>query len=123
MHLGTGRLQRNIGVNDKMTKIIAVDFDGTLFTDEYPDVGCPIWKVINYCKEQKDKGAILILWTCRNGEDLTEAVELAKSVGIDFDYVNENTRENLAMYGGRDNRKIYADEYIDDKARSLRDFA
>lgn len=104
-------------------KIIAVDFDGTLFTDEYPDVGYPIWKVINYCKEQKDKGAILILWTCRNGEDLTEAVELAKSVGIDFDYVNENTRENLAMYGGRDNRKIYADEYIDDRARSLRDFA
>ncbi len=104
-------------------KIIAVDFDGTLFTDEYPEVGYPIWSVINYCKEQKDKGAILILWTCRNGEDLTEAVELAKSVGIDFDYVNENTRENLAMYGGRDNRKIYADEYIDDKARSLRDFA
>ncbi len=53
---------------------------------------------------------------------MTEAVELAKSVGIDFDYVNENTRENLAMYGGRDNRKIYADEYIDDKAISLRDF-
>lgn len=104
-------------------KIIAVDFDGTLFTDEYPEVGYPIWSVINYCKEQKDKGAILILWTCRNGEDLTEAVELAKSVGIDFDYVNENTRENLAMYGGRDNRKIYADEYIDDRARSLRDFA
>jgi Predicted hydrolases of the HAD superfamily len=103
-------------------KIIAVDFDGTLFTDEYPEVGYPIWSVINYCKEQKDKGAILILWTCRNGEDLTEAVELAKSVGIDFDYVNENTRENLAMYGGRDNRKIYADEYIDDRARSLRDF-
>lgn len=104
-------------------KIIAVDFDGTLFTDEYPEVGYPIWSVINYCKEQKDKGAILILWTCRNGEDLTEAVELAKSVGIDFDYVNENTRENLTMYGGRDNRKIYADEYIDDRARSLRDFA
>ena len=103
-------------------KIIAVDFDGTLFTDEYPEVGYPIWSVINYCKEQKDKGAILILWTCRNGEDLTEAVKLAKSVGIDFDYVNENTRENLAMYGGRDNRNIYADEYIDDRARSLRDF-
>lgn len=36
--------------------IIAVDFDGTLFTEaEYGEVGMPIWKVINYCKEQQKK--------------------------------------------------------------------
>lgn len=104
-------------------KIIAVDFDGTLFTDAYPELGEPIWKVINYCKEQKQNGVILILWTCRKGDDLTEAVDLCRQVGLEFDYVNENTKENLAMYGGKDNRKIYADEYIDDKAKSLRDFS
>lgn len=102
-------------------KIIAVDFDGTLFTDEYPEVGYPVWKVINYCKEQQEKGAILILWTCRNGKDLQEAIEQCRYVGLTFDYVNENTKENLSRYGEVDNRKIYADEYIDDKAKSLRD--
>lgn len=102
-------------------KIIAVDFDGTLFTDEYPEIGYPIWEVINYCKEQQAKGAILILWTCRNGADLEEAIEMSRSVGIKFDYLNENTKENLAMYGKKDNRKIYADEYIDDKAKNIKD--
>ena len=102
-------------------KIIGVDFDGTLFTDDYPNIGYPIWKTINYCKEQQAKGAILILWTCRNGADLTEAVEMCKRVGLHFDYVNENAKENIMAFGGRDNRKIYADEYIDDKAINVRD--
>ena len=104
-----------------MGKIIAIDFDNTIFTDEYPNVGKPIWKTINYCKAEQAKGATLILWTCRNGDDLAEAIELCLSVGLRLDYVNENTAENLALYGGRDNRKIYADEYIDDKAINVRD--
>ena len=102
-------------------KIIAVDFDGTLFTDNYPEIGYPIWRTINYCKKQQYKGAILILWTCRNGANLTEAVEMCESVGLRFDYVNENTKENIMSFGGTDNRKIYADEYIDDKAKKLED--
>lgn len=102
-------------------KILAIDFDGTIFADDYPNVGKPIWKTINYCKEQQAKGAILILWTCRNGADLKEAVEMCKRFDLHFDYVNENARENLMAFGGRDNRKIYADEYIDDKAVNVND--
>lgn len=101
-------------------KIIACDFDGTLYTDDYPDIGEPIWKTINYCKEQKENGAILILWTCRMGDDLTEAVELCRSVGLTFDYINENAKESMWGYA-RDSRKIYADEYIDDKAINVND--
>lgn len=100
-------------------KIIAVDFDGTLFTDEYPEIGVPIWKVINYCKEQQEQGATLILWTCRNGADLEEAVELCRNVGLTFDYVNQNTAEHIAKFGGVDTRKVCADEYIDDKAKKI----
>ena len=95
-------------------KIIAVDFDGTLYTDNYPYIGNPIWSTINYCKKEKENGAILVLWTCRNGSDLTEAIELCKIVGLTFDYVNENAKEI-------DSRKIYADEYIDDKAINIKD--
>lgn len=104
-----------------MSKIIAVDFDGTIFTDEYPNVGKPIWKTINYCKSEQAKGAILILWTCRNGQDLVEAVAQCEIVGLHFDYVNENAWVNTMEFGSMDNRKIYADEYIDDKAINVRD--
>ena len=101
-------------------KIIAVDFDGTLYTDDYPDIGDPIWKTINYCKKEKENGAILILWTCRSGQDLVEAIRLCKQVELHFDYVNENAKESMFGYA-RDSRKIYADEYIDDKAINVSD--
>jgi hydroxymethylpyrimidine pyrophosphatase-like HAD family hydrolase len=101
-------------------KIIAVDFDGTLYTDDYPDIGDPIWRTINYCKQEKENGAILILWTCRSGQDLVEAIRLCKQVELHFDYVNENAKESMFGYA-RDSRKIYADEYIDDKAINVRD--
>lgn len=103
--------------------IIAVDFDGTLFTYEYPYVGKPIWKIINLCKNAQRQGAIIILWTCRVGEDLQEAIEACRDVGLEFDYVNENAKEQLALFGGQDTRKIYADVYIDDKAvNAIKDF-
>lgn len=101
-----------------MNKVIAVDFDGTLFTEEFPNIGKPIWKVIRWCKEQKAAGNILILWTCREGEDLEEAVQSCKDVGLEFDYINENVPERIQRYGS-DCRKIGADIYLDDRAKSI----
>lgn len=98
-----------------MSKIIAVDFDGTLFTEEYPNIGKPKWRVINWCKERQVKGDILILWTCREGEYLQEAIEMCKDVGLVFDYVNENVPLRIKRCGN-DCRKIGADIYLDDKA-------
>lgn len=106
----------------KQPIIIAVDFDGTLFTETpYAEIGEPIWKVINFCKREQAKGNIIILWTCRNGTDLDEAISACNNVGLYFDYVNENCRMNLDDYNGVDNRKIYADLYIDDKAIKVSD--
>ena len=36
-----------------MKKIIAVDFDGTLFTDDYPDIGEPIFTITKNFKKLK----------------------------------------------------------------------
>lgn len=102
-----------------MSKIIAVDFDGTLVTDEYPKLGKPIWKVINWCKEQKHLGNTLILWTCRSGRELDEAIALCNALDLHFDYVNCNTVENIVAHGKRDTRKIYADIYVDDKSINI----
>lgn len=97
--------------------VIAVDFDGTLFTEKYPEIGDPKWDIINYCKHRKALGDILILWTCRSGKHLKAAVKACKEVGLEFDYVNNHTKESLKRYGtARKGCKILADVYVDDKA-------
>jgi trehalose-6-phosphatase len=103
-------------------KVIAIDFDGTLCVNKYPDIGDPIQRAIQLVKREKEKGSVIILWTCRQGEHLTAAVDWCKRQGIIFDYVNENTHENIARYGG-DTRKICADVYIDDKAADINSLA
>lgn len=92
--------------------IIAVDFDGTLAVTDYPRILCPKWDVLSFCKREKACGNTIILWTCRHGEELEEAVTWCKKHGLKFDYVNENPPDRVAIYG--DSRKVYADLYIDD---------
>ena len=94
--------------------IIAVDFDGTLFENKYPDIGEPKWNVINYCKQSQAEGNKLVLWTCRTDADLAIAIEACQKVGLVFDSVNANIEERAEAYGG-DSRKVSADLYIDDK--------
>ena len=59
--------------------------------------------------------AKVILWTCREGELRTRAVEFCRCYGLEFDAVNDNTEELKRAYGTNP-RKIGADYYIDDKA-------
>ena len=98
-------------------KIIAVDFDGTLVKDEYPNIGSPNIKLINKLR-RLSKNNTLILWTCRTGDKLKEAVEFCLLCDLQFHYINENSKEILKKYGNIDSRKITADIYLDDKART-----
>lgn len=104
---------------ETMPKIVAVDFDGTLVKDAYPNVGEPIWSMINYCKALRKVGVKLILWTSRDNETpdraLDRAVNWCKDNGLEFDAVNENLPELKEIFQN-DTRKVYADLYIDDKA-------
>lgn len=94
--------------------IYAVDFDGTLCVDKYPEIGDPRPGVIDFVKSEQSRGAKLILWTCRCGEWLDAAVEWCREQGLTFDAVNENLPEHIALYDN-DCRKVYADRYIDDR--------
>lgn len=95
---------------------IAVDFDGTLFTENnYPDIGLPIFPTIEKIKQLKEQGHKLILWTCRQGENLQNAIDACKKVGLEFDFINENDPERVKMFQN-DCRKIGAHIYIDDRA-------
>lgn len=93
----------------------AVDFDGTLCENAYPEIGAPNLPLIDKLISRRRLGAKVILWTCREGELLTRAVEFCRCYGLEFDAVNDNTEELKRAYGTNP-RKIGADYYIDDKA-------
>ena len=101
--------------------IIAVDFDGTLCENRWPEIGTPNLKLINKLIDLKKDGHRLILWTMRTHipwaeaerDLLQEAVDFCGEHGLTFDAVNEPDAENAEQFGGY-SRKIYADIYIDD---------
>lgn len=97
------------------TPIYAVDFDGTLCESQWPGIGTPNRELIEHLIRRREEGCRVILWTCRIGDRLQEAVDWCKGYGLEFDAVNDNLPENIEKYGNNP-RKIYATCYIDDLA-------
>lgn len=97
-------------------KVIAIDFDGTLWETNWPRLVRPILPVIEMAKTRKTAGDKLILWTCREGAELDAAVEACRNYGLEFDAVNDNLPE-LKEEWGNNPRKVAADVYWDDKNR------
>lgn len=96
-------------------QIIAVDFDGTLCENKWPEIGPPNKELIEYLiMMQKTIGARLILWTCRVDEMLDKALDWCYEYGLKFDAVNKNLPDIIEKFGG-DTRKIFANMYIDDR--------
>lgn len=94
--------------------IYAVDFDGTLCENKWPDIGEPNVDLIKFLKDIiKANGHYLILYTMREGQKLDEAVAWCRKQGLYFDAVNDNVQVMKAFYGNNP-RKVYADWYIDD---------
>ena len=109
-----------------MSFILAMDFDGTLFEDDFPNIGPSKADIVAKVKEFKENGSEIVLWTCREGKFLDEAVEECKKVGIEFDAVNSNApsqkkfmEEQMKLGRPLALRKIYANFYCDDKALNL----
>jgi len=90
---------------------IAVDFDGTCVTHEYPEVGKDICAV-PVLKKLVAAGHKIILFTMRSGAKLSEAVEWFRQHDIPLFGINENpTQKNWT-----ESPKVYAHIYIDDTA-------
>lgn len=102
-----------------LPKIVAVDFDGTIVSDRYPNIGEPNTILVQQLKNLKHYGVKLILWTCRTDDIdrsyLQEAINKCKGLGLEFDAINTNIDE-VKKLTGQDTRKVYADIYIDDKS-------
>ena len=101
--------------------VIAVDFDGTCVTHEYPNVGKNIGAEI-VLKALTDEGHDLILYTMRDHpadsgvqDPLQEAIDWFSQNDIPLFGVNENpTQKNWTT-----SPKPYANLYIDDAALGM----
>ena len=97
--------------------IIAIDFDGTCVTHEYPEVGKDIG-AIPVLRRLVDHGHQLILWTMRHDDSIgidleprRAAVGWFRNNGIPLFGVNRNPNQRWSG-----SPKAYAQLYIDDAA-------
>ncbi|WP_423128331.1 BT0820 family HAD-type phosphatase [Gaoshiqia sp. Z1-71] len=93
--------------------IIAVDFDGTIVEHKYPQIGKELPFAIQTLKMLQQNGHRLILWTCRAGRELEEAVLFCRERGLEFYAINKNYPEE--SWKPESSRKIVADLYLDDR--------
>lgn len=97
--------------------IIAVDFDGTCVTHDFPKVGKDIGAV-PVLKQLVADGHKLILWTMRSdnradgGNYLQDAVDWFKDNGIELWGIQRNPEQDTWT----SSPKAYAQLYIDDAA-------
>jgi len=92
---------------------IAVDFDGTIVENRFPEIGKPILFAFESLKKLQDEGHRLILWTYRSGVRLEEAVDFCAKNGLKFYAVNKSYPEE--EFDNTISRKILADIFIDDR--------
>lgn len=90
---------------------IAIDFDGTCVTHDYPRIGKDI-NAVNVLKKLVTNGHKLILNTMRSGKELKEAINWFKKNDIELYGANENPTQKKWT----NSPKVYAHLYIDDAA-------
>ncbi len=95
--------------------VIAVDFDGTIVEDQYPEIGderpfaCETLRMLLRDRHR------LILWTVREGAYLDEAIQWCKERGVEFYAVNRDYPEEKEENNNHFSRKLKADWFIDDR--------
>jgi hydroxymethylpyrimidine pyrophosphatase-like HAD family hydrolase len=94
---------------------IAVDFDGTIVTHEYPNIGKEIPFAVQTLKMLQDDGHKLILWTVREGDLLRDAIQWCREKGLEFYAANKDYPEEEEQNNNHFSRKLKADIWIDDR--------
>lgn len=103
-------------MNENGKFVIAVDFDGTIVEQFYPEIGELKENAKKVINKLYDEGHTIIIWTCRCNahdeiEDLTNMKYFLEFNGIKYHKINENA--DCVTFGCKP--KIYADVYVDDR--------
>ena len=94
---------------------IAVDFDGTIVENRYPEIGKERDFATDTLKILINERHRLILWTCREGRLLEEALVWCRKRGLEFYAVNRDYPEETIDNNPAYSRKLKADLFIDDR--------
>lgn len=100
----------------KKVYVIAVDFDGTIVEDMYPDIGSERIGATDCLRKLLADGHQLILWTVRRGKKLQEAVDWCEERGVTFYAVNKNYPEEEYPSPDVPRKLRDVDFFIDDRA-------
>lgn len=93
---------------------IAVDFDGTIVSHRYPEIGREMPFAVDTLKMLTREGHRLILWSVREGHLLDEAVAWCRERGLEFYAVNKDYPEEERSHDNF-SRKLKVDLFIDDR--------
>jgi len=93
--------------------VFAVDFDGTIVHNTYPNIGILRYDALKTLKAMRAHGHVIIIWTCRCGPRLLEMEHFLEDHDVPYDVINDHAPHLAAIFGG-EARKIFADYYIDD---------
>jgi hypothetical protein len=99
--------------------VIAVDFDKVLCNSQYPQLGEEIKPICDFVRSIKNLNCYIILWTCRHGKALQDAIQWCWEHELHFDYINENAYDRRIYYS--DCRKLSYNMLIDDMALGFND--
>ena len=95
--------------------IIAVDFDGTIVTHEYPNIGEELPFATETLRMLIRDHHRVILWSVREGKLLQDAIDWCRERGVEFYAVNRDYPEEEKQKNNHYSRKLKADYFIDDR--------
>ncbi len=93
-----------------------VDFDGTIVTHEYPEVGDPVPRALETLRQLRLNGDRIILFTMRGGKELEDAVLYLKANGVQLYGINTNPTQK----SWTESPKAYGQCYIDDASIGMK---
>ena len=92
---------------------IAVDFDGTVVENNYPDIGKEKPFAFYVLLNLMQRGHDLILCTKRTGKQLQDAIDFCRERGVEFYAINKDCPDKHCPEDSY--RKIDADVFIDSR--------
>lgn len=110
----TERIRDLLRSDPERKLIIAVDCDGTVWTDRYPEIGEPNEALLAELRDAQAAGHYIVAWTMREGQD-DLICDWFLSQGVVLSAVNDNLPHVKTQWGNNP-RKIFADVYVDNLA-------
>jgi len=102
-----------------MNNIAIIDFDGTINSSQYPDLGEPTLGVKEALQKMKDMGYEIHILSCRTNPDVSKyVIDRREQVRIMENYLNKHKipYDDIILNG----YKPIATFYIDDRAIEFR---